>query len=106
MANEANLKPVRSKEEAREKGRRGGIASGEARRRKASIREALQVYLAEPHKDFYGHDTGRNFAEQAAFRLADKAAHGDLKAIAMLLKLEEPEQQKVDPAGEEADAFL
>lgn len=29
-----NLKPVRSKEEARERGRAGGIKSGEARRRK------------------------------------------------------------------------
>ena len=29
-----NLEPVRTEEEAREKGRRGGIASGIARRRK------------------------------------------------------------------------
>ena len=34
MANEQNLKPVRSEKEAREKGRKGGIASGKARREK------------------------------------------------------------------------
>ena len=31
MANEKNLKPVRSESEAREKGKKGGIASGKAR---------------------------------------------------------------------------
>ena len=34
-----NLKPVRSKSEARERGRKGGQASGEARRRLKSFRE-------------------------------------------------------------------
>ena len=34
MANESNLKPVRSKEEARAKGRKGGVASGRRGERK------------------------------------------------------------------------
>ena len=34
MANEDNLQVIRSEKEAREKGKKGGIASGEARRRK------------------------------------------------------------------------
>lgn len=38
-----NLKPYRSEDEAREAGRRGGIASGEARRRKKSMREWAEV---------------------------------------------------------------
>ena len=45
MAGEDNLIPVRSEDEAREKGRKGGIASGEARRRKKSMREALETLL-------------------------------------------------------------
>lgn len=45
MAGEDNLIPVRSEDEAREKGRKGGIASGEARRRKKTMREALEQLL-------------------------------------------------------------
>lgn len=45
MANEQNLKPVRTKSEARERGRNGGKASGEARRRKADFRRTLNMLL-------------------------------------------------------------
>ena len=38
MANEQNLKPVRSKSEARELGRKGGFASGEARRAQKTLK--------------------------------------------------------------------
>jgi len=34
MANEDNLKQIQSTEEAREKGRKGGIKSGQSRRKK------------------------------------------------------------------------
>lgn len=45
MAGTDNLKPARSKEEARERGKKGGRASGEARRRKKTMREALEHLL-------------------------------------------------------------
>lgn len=45
MANEQNLKPVRSTEEARKRGRNGGIASGKARRKKASLMRCAQRVL-------------------------------------------------------------
>lgn len=45
MANENNLRPVRSTEEARERGRAGGKASGRARRRKADFRKTLNLLL-------------------------------------------------------------
>jgi len=45
VANEKNLKPVRTKSEARERGRNGGKASGEARRRKADFRKTLNMLL-------------------------------------------------------------
>ena len=47
MANQANLDPhkIRTAEEAREKGRNGGIASGKARRKKASLMRCAQRVL-------------------------------------------------------------
>lgn len=45
MGGESNLKPVRTEEEAREKGRRGGIKSGEARRRKRDMKKAAQLLM-------------------------------------------------------------
>lgn len=45
MGNEGNLKPVRTEEEAREKGRRGGIKSGESRRRKRDMKKAAQLLM-------------------------------------------------------------
>ena len=45
MANEQNLRPVRSKKEARVRGRNGGKASGKARRRKADFRKTLNMLL-------------------------------------------------------------
>ena len=53
MAGEENLIPFseRTKEEARELGRRGGKASGAARRRKRSLKEAADLYLSLPVED-------------------------------------------------------
>ena len=47
-----NLIPFseRTKEEARESGRRGGIASGEARRAKRDMRERMKLMLEEKPK--------------------------------------------------------
>ena len=48
-----NLVPMdqRSKDEARSLGQQGGIASGAARRRKRSMREAADYYLSLPETD-------------------------------------------------------
>lgn len=45
MHNEDNLRPVKTKEEARERGRRGGIASGKVRRQKKDMKQRLQDAL-------------------------------------------------------------
>lgn len=47
MAKEDNLKPVRSEEEARALGKKGGIASGQARREKATMKRTLEMLLDE-----------------------------------------------------------
>lgn len=51
--NEKNLIPAseRSPSEARENGRKGGIASGISRRRKRSMKEAADLYLSLPVSD-------------------------------------------------------
>lgn len=45
MANEENLRPVRTKEEARRRGRAGGKASGAARRQRKTLRENMNLLL-------------------------------------------------------------
>ena len=51
MANEQNLKPVKTKSEARERGRNGGIASGKARRENKLIRDRILERMGETDWD-------------------------------------------------------
>lgn len=53
MANEKNLIPLseRTKNEQREIAKKGGQASGAARRRKKSLKEAADLYLSLPVTD-------------------------------------------------------
>ena len=51
MANVQNLKPCLTKEEARERGRRGGIASGKARREAKSVKYYIDTLLSLPLKN-------------------------------------------------------
>lgn len=53
MSNAKNLIPMdqRTKDEARELGRKGGQASGAARRRKRSLKEAADLFLSLPVTD-------------------------------------------------------
>ena len=46
-----NLKPVQSKDEARERGRKGGLKSGEVRRQKRTLKEQMETLLSLPVKD-------------------------------------------------------
>lgn len=50
MANEQNLisNDQRSPSEVRENGRKGGIASGKSRRRKKTMREAMELIAEQP----------------------------------------------------------
>ena len=53
MANEENLIPIseRTKSEQREIQKKGGIASGKARRRKRNMKEAADLFLSLPVSD-------------------------------------------------------
>ena len=48
MANEKNLKPVRSKSEARERGKNGGVKSGIARKRKQELKKTIEMIMRLP----------------------------------------------------------
>lgn len=72
MANEDNLRTP-STEEAREIGRKGGIASGEARRKRKTLREELLLLLEKG-------DT----QERISLALLQKAMNGDTKAFEVL----------------------
>ena len=48
MANEENLKVIRSENEAREKGKKSCQASGKARRPKKALRNELEALLTLP----------------------------------------------------------
>lgn len=83
MANEQNLR-VPTSEEAREIGRKGGIASGEARRRKRTLREIMEIYGQLPKNA----DSGMSNDEAiviAQYALAtDKDAKGSTQAAAFI----------------------
>ena len=73
MAGKENLRPVSSKEEARERGRKGGLASGEARRKRKTLKEELLLMLAEG-------DT----QQSVTLALIEKAMSGDTKAFEVI----------------------
>ena len=77
-----NLRPIRSTDEARERGKAGGIASGIARRKKRDMRLALLALMD-------GVEGGQTGAERIAAALFEKAVAGDIKAIAMVTELVE-----------------
>ena len=85
MANEQNLKPnsERSPKEVRENGAKGGIKSGEVRRRKRDLKLAMQALLEADVKD---KRTGEVMSGAEAIALAQyrKAMKGDAKAFELV----------------------
>ena len=96
----ADLKPVRSKEEAKSRGKKGGIASGKARREKRTIRERLEQLLSMPAEgiaDFKGDN-----AEAMCAALMKKALSGDVPAFREIRDTvgEKPTDKKEHSASE------
>ena len=73
MSNKANLKPIRTKNEARKRGRKGGIKSGEARRKRKNLREEL-ILLLETN----------NYKEKISLSLIKEAENGNTKAFEVI----------------------
>lgn len=91
MANEQNLRPFTSdqnREEAAKNGKKGGVASGKARRDKKVIHDCLLYLIQKGHVDKNGKKyTGAELVSSALFK---KAIKGDLKAIEMVIEMVEP----------------
>lgn len=77
MANERNLKTPTAAE-AREKGRKGGLASGKARRERKTLREEL-LYLLETEKEVANGEK-KALREIISIGLIKRAAEGDPQA--------------------------
>lgn len=73
MANSENLKPIQSTQEAREKGRKGGIKSGEVRRARKTLKEELLALLSLG-----------NTQKKISTSLLKKAQKGDTKAFEVI----------------------
>lgn len=96
--NEQNLVPVRSESEAREKGRAGGIASGEARRRKKTYREIAQSLrdLTVPVKMPDGGTQEKQLDEAVMLALYKRALKGEPLAVKTLLQIQGEFQDSLD----------
>lgn len=99
-----NLKPVRTKEEARERGRNGGKKSGEARRRKRDAQQAARLILNLPvstdameNNLKKMHIDEEDFTNRVALfaRAFTQAMTGDVKAMQFIVEMagETPDQQ-------------
>lgn len=97
MANNENLIPMneRTKKEQREIARQGGIASGEARREKATMKKTLEMLLNEHN------DKGITYKELSTLGLIKGATQGkaeNYKLICQLMgELDIPEEQTTTP---------
>lgn len=77
MANDGNLR-IPTSDEAREIGKKGGIASGKARREKADLRRQMQIWL-ESDVTTDKHGNPMSGAQLMAAIAAREAAKGNAK---------------------------
>ena len=111
MSNEKNLIPFneRTESEQREIAQKGGIASGAARRRKRSMREAADYYLSLPETDrrrvnamlrdqIDPEDVDNQMS--VVMGIAAAAKQGDARAANVLLKMLGEETVQEDPAAD------
>lgn len=86
MANEQNLRPGEYKL-TQEEQKKGGIASGEARRKKRDLRQALEALLEKdyPQKDKAGNLVAvLSGTEAIAAKLFEQATKGNIRAFEVL----------------------
>lgn len=88
MANPQNLKPIKTAKEAREKGRIGGIKSGEAKRKKKLLSEMYADFLEK------NEDKIKRALEAVTLR-------GDAASVSVLKEMREAtEGQKITHSGD------
>ena len=93
MANDENLKPVRTKSEARERGRNGGIKSGQSRRRVAALRDTMNRLLTmrvevDGLSDVLRADGAESTYEDViSMAMIQQAMMGDVKAYKAIMQV-------------------
>ena len=119
MANEQNLRPGEYKL-SQEEAKKGGIASGKARRKKKAMKDIVELVLQMPLQE--GKKTsvenikslasagGKNISVQEALvlKLTQKALKGDIKALRLLLEMagQDPSQNGFVPEPNENDGLI
>lgn len=106
MSNNENLKPFEftSGDEAREKGRKGGINSGKARRKKADLKKAMMTLLsmdvANEKTKKQLEELGLDTTNEALLALTtfQQAVKGNQRATENVIKLATTEKDKHDIA--------
>lgn len=101
MANEENLKKIRSTREARELGKKGGIASGKARRKKADLKKALNTILTAEATSKTAQileELGFENTNEMAIMLTltQQAMKGNVRAIELINKMATSEKDDLD----------
>lgn len=96
MANEKNLISLkdRTEEEKREIARMGGIASGEARKERATMKKTLELLLQEKDSE------DKTFQDKSVLGLIYGAIHGKAENMKLMLQMLgelEPEEQVGTP---------
>lgn len=115
MSNEKNLIPFnkRTESEQREIAQQGGIASGKARRRKRSMKEAADYYLSLPETDrrrvnallrdeVDPEDVDNQMS--VVMGMAEAAKRGDARAANVLLKMLGEDNPPDDTAADALEA--
>lgn len=100
MANEQNLRPSEYKL-SQEEAKKGGIASGQARRRKKELREALEMLLEKDYTDKSGEKIqGIDVIATALFKEASKGnvrAFNSLRDTIGQMPIQKIQVSEVDP---------
>lgn len=99
MANEKNLKPIRTKSEAREKGKKGGIKSGKVRAQRKTLKDELLALLEVKVEN-------KTIQEKISFSLIQEALSGNVKAFETIRDtIGEKPQDKVNISGKVNNPF-
>ena len=100
--NDTNLRTL-SPSEAREQGRRGGIASGERRREKARLKEMLELVMEQDHWTLEGDKMTKGMA--MAVSMVDRAIDGDVAAFRAIRDTVEPVTTRMEIERPSAEAY-
>lgn len=101
MANEQNLRPCEYKL-TQEEQKRGGIASGKARREKKALKETLELLLQQAVKDGNGKavknpitNEPEDYQTRIVTKLVLKAGKGDIDAIRLVQSMKGEEKTNI-----------